>query len=311
MVGTAVRSAGPAYRGSVEVLAGQWWRAREQAHAARVDTLTAGHRERRAAGQAHPVEDFLFTYYRFSPAAVRRWHPGPHVRLADAAGTARAGWPLHRVVGDGVELDLAAYLAKRGETVRFVHELLSRTAARPAQLGCLGLHEWAMVYRLPQRQLRHPGWPLRLGPAGTDAVVEANTLRCTHFDAFRFFTEPARPRNTLTPTRATQPDLDQPGCLHATMDLYKWAMKLAPAVPGELVADCLELARAVRELDMRASPYDLRALGYQPVPIETPEGRAAYVSEQRTYAARGQMLRSHLVALCADLLATSRPGSPG
>ena len=27
----------------------------------------------------------------------------------------------------------------------------------------------------------------------------------------------------------------------------------------------------VRELDMRASPYDLRELGYEPVPIETPE----------------------------------------
>jgi hypothetical protein len=35
------------------------------------------------------------------------------------------------------------------------------------------------------------------------------------------------------------------------------------------------LARDVRELDMRASPYDLADLGYPPVRIETPEGRAA------------------------------------
>ena len=58
------------------------------------------------------------------------------------------------------------------------------------------------------------------------------------------------------------------------MDLYKWAYKLAPATPGELLADCFALAADVRELDMRASPYDLADLGYAPVPIETPAGRA-------------------------------------
>ena len=47
------------------------------------------------------------------------------------------------------------------------------------------------------------------------------------------------------------------------MDLYKWAYKLSPATPGELVADCFELAADIRELDMRASPYDLRDHGYE------------------------------------------------
>ena len=86
------------------------------------------------------------------------------------------------------------------------------------------------------------------------------------------------------------------------MDLYKWAMKLAPGIPGELVLDCFELARELRTLDMRASPYDLRALGYEPVPIETAEGRASYVREQREYAVRGQALRSRLIAACDALL---------
>ena len=80
---------------------------------------------------------------------------------------------------------------------------------------------------------RHPV-PLRLGQAGTDAVVEAHPIRCTHFDAFRFFTPSAVQLNRLQPTRATQVDLEQPGCLHASMDLHKWAGKLGPAVPGEL-----------------------------------------------------------------------------
>ena len=66
-------------------------------------------------------------------------------------------------------------------------------------------------------------------PAGTAEVVEDNRVRCSHFDAFRFFTAPARPLNLLAPTRETQHELEQPGCLHANMDLYKWAYKLSPA----------------------------------------------------------------------------------
>ena len=82
--------------------------------------------------------------------------------------------------------------------------------------------------------------------------------------------QPARPLNRLQPTRETVPALEQRGCLHANMDLYKWAFKLAPLTPAELTADCFELARDIREVDMRASPYDLRSLGYGPIAIETP-----------------------------------------
>ncbi len=120
-----------------------------------------------------------------------------------------------------------------------------------------------MVYRTDRP--RHSAVPLRLGAAGTDAVVESLPVHCTHHDAYRFFTAAARPRNAVSPTRADQVALEQPGCLHATMDLYKWAYKLSPATPGELLADCFALAADVRELDMRASPYDLADLGYPPV----------------------------------------------
>jgi hypothetical protein len=200
-------------------------------------------------------------------------------------------------------LDLAGYLARRGDLVRWIRALLTATASRPPQLACFGLHEWAMVYRLPADGVRHAGWPLRLGTAGTDAVVDRHPVRCTHFDAFRFFAEPARGLNAVQPTRAEQLDHEQPGCLHATMDLYKWAYKLAPAVPGELLLRCFLLARDVRELDMRASPYDLSRLGYQPVPIETAEGRAAYVGAQREFGERADRLRTELVDVCDALLA--------
>src|SRR3954462_11899890 len=85
-------------------------------------------------------------------------------------------------------------------------------------------------------------------------------------------------------------------------DLYKWAYKLSPAVPGELVADAFELAVDVRELDMRASPYDLRNHGYEPVAIETPEGKAEYAAAQRGFAAKGAGLRRRLLRVCDELL---------
>jgi len=79
------------------------------------------------------------------------------------------------------------------------------------------------------------------------------------------------------------------------MDLYKWAYKIVPLIPSELVADCFELARDIRILDMRASPYDLSGLGFEPVRIETPAGRAEYVAAQRSFAERAAALRRRLI----------------
>jgi hypothetical protein len=276
------------------------WTALSAAHEARVDRWTEPHRERRRRGEAHPVLDFLFTYYSETPGRLRRWQPGPGVALAGPAP--HAGWRWYTADGEVVRLDVAAFLADRGDTVRFVRRLLAKTASRPAFSGCFGLHEWAMVYR--DTETRHPV-PLRLGQAGTDAVVEAHPIRCSHFDAFRFFTPDAVGRNRLQPARETQPELEQPGCLHAGMDLYKWAYKLSPATPSDLLADCFELALEIRELDMRASPSDLRAHGYQPVAIETPEGKAEYVAAQRGFAERGAVLRQRLIDVCDVLLGTS------
>ena len=278
-------------------LAVEEWTARAAAHEARVDRWVTPHLERRRRGQPHPVLDFLFTYYSETPGRLRRWHPGPGVALAGPAP--HEGWRWYRADADGtVRLDVPAFLADRRDTVAFARRLLAATASRPPSTGCFGVHEWAMVYR--DRQTRH-AVPLRLGPEGTDAVVEAHPIRCTHYDAFRFFTPAAVGRNRVQPTRETQPALEQPGCLHAGMDLYKWAYKLSPATPGELVADCLELAAEIRELDMRASPYDLRDHGYAPVAIETPEGKAEYVTAQRTFAERGAVLRQRLLDVTNEL----------
>ncbi|CAN5469771.1 hypothetical protein BH10ACT9_BH10ACT9_13270 [soil metagenome] len=280
------------------------WTARAAAHRERAEVFLAPHRRRAAAGEAHPVWDFLFTYYSLRPRQIQRWHPGYGVVLAGpAAGDylGRAGYRPHR---DGVTVS-ADHLRARRDTVAFVAELLDATAARPAQLNCFGLHEWAMVYRT--NDIRHQAVPLRLGSSGTDAVVESMPLRCTHFDAFRFFTDDAVPRNATALTREQQVAHEQPGCIHAAMDLYKFAGKLGPLIDSELLVDCLELAAAAREVDMRASPYDLTEYGFAPIRIENATGRAEYVRCQSDLAQRAASLRSALRDRC-DLLLVSATG---
>ncbi|MFL6087302.1 MAG: 3-methyladenine DNA glycosylase [Mycobacterium sp.] len=273
-------------------------------HHKRVDDFCGPHRRRARVGEAHPVWDFLFTYYSLRPRQLRIWHPGFGVALGGAAADRqleRSGYGRGRH-GVTVARD---HLLARADTVRFIARLLRATAARPARLNCFGLHEWAMVYRAPT--VRHGQVPLRLGQAGTDAVVESMPLRCSHFDAYRFFTEPATRRNAKELTRDGQVAAEQPACIHANMDLYKWAFKLGPLVESELVMDCLELAADARALDMRASPYDLRDYEFEPIAVETTAGRAEYVRAQQDIAERATPLRATLADRC-DLLVTAAAG---
>jgi hypothetical protein len=282
------------------------WQAAAQAHRDRVDALVGTHppRHRDEAGNdvIHPVWGFLFTYYSFRPAQLRRWHPGFGFGLAGPAARRYLDYSGY-TDSDGVVAVDARHLDKRRGTVDYIAELLEATRDRPARLNCFGLHEWAMVYSASPEQTRHAGVPLRLSPDDTDAVVRSLPLRCTHYDAYRFFTEPAQPLNLTVLNRATQPAFEQPGCIHAGMDLYKWAYKLSPLIPSRLVADAFELALDFRELDMRASPYDLSALGFAPITIEDASGRADYVRAQAALGERAQALRSRLVTSCRVLVA--------
>lgn len=268
------------------------WEPLARAHADAADALTAGHRERVGRGEKHPIEDFLFEYYSVRPSRLRRWHPGPGIVLADAPEHAR--WTFYRDDARGTQVDVDAFRAARGRGLAHIVRLLEATANRPARYGCFGLHEWAMVYRANDDR-RHP-LPLRLGQDGTDAVVEANPIACSHIDAFRFFTPAARPLNTLQPTRETQVAMEQPGCLHATMDLYKWCEKLTPAVPSSLTLEAFALALEVRQVDMQASPYDVSAFGLDAIAVETAEGKREYARRQRDFADRGQDLRARILA---------------
>lgn len=267
------------------------WRQRQEAHHERVRPWITPRLERRKAGRKHPVDDFLFDYYHWRPAQLARWHPGAGVRLT---GNVRE-WG--QVRGYIVSSDVASADTGAAEPGIVDHtlDLLTATASRSPGLGCFGRHEWAMVYGLSAEQVRHSSWSLRVSPAEVAEVVESSPLRCTHFDAYRFFTPGAHPRNMHTLTRASQVEYEQPGCLHASMDLYKWAYRCYPIVSAELTADCFELARDARELDMRAAPYDLIDLGFEPIAIESAEGRAEYLAMQRSIFERAADLRQRLI----------------
>ena len=299
--------AGTVPTGLSTTLSAAEWGERVAAHTDRIEGLIGPYLRARRRGEKHPVIDFLFTYYSARPAQVLRWHPGYGVGLVDAPGYGEL--EAYRRVDEDTVAVSDELLRRRQTLLGAIVEQIRATASRPARFGCFGLHEWAMVYRTDET--RH-ALPLRLGATGTDEVVESLPLRCTHYDAFRFFTPEAVGRNATSLSRDVQLLHEQPGCLHATMDLYRFCLKLGPLVSGELLADTFELALDARILDMCASPYDLTALGYPPVPIETPAGRAEYLRRQTVLAQRGEHLRERVGRTCEQLLRAAGPArNPG
>jgi hypothetical protein len=268
------------------------------------DVHTRPARMRRDRGLPHPIADFLFEYYPFPFSLLEKWHPGIGVTLQAEARPAvfSERWYLHG--NGGLTLDPGQLSAKQRLRFARMLELLVATRDRAPHFACHGLHEWAMVYG--GREVRHERTlRLRLPQAEIDALVESRPVCCSHHDAFRFFAAAARPFNRLQPDLDNRVHLEQPGCLHANMDLYKWAAKAMPWTGSELLLDCFELAVELRDLDMRASPYDLSEWGREPVRIETPAGRRIYEEEQKRLAASAAPLRARLIAVLSRI-----PGTP-
>lgn len=265
------------------------WRGRQVAYLSRMRPWSEDRVRRLSRQHKHPVHDFLFEYYAYRPSYLTRWSPGVGVRLEGATEYDLDWQAWFRPCDGGWVLPAGEFPQRRIPFLHWAINYLETTGAREPFFGCFGLHEWAMVYR--EEQIRHGRVPLRLGRSETDSVVESSALQCTHFDAFRFFTPDAVPLNRLPLHRETTTAHDQPGCLHVTMDLYKWAFVIAPYSSAEVIADAFELAVSTRVLDMRASPYDLTAFGFQPIPIETRKGREEYVEAQRTLYGKAQVVR--------------------
>jgi hypothetical protein len=278
---------------NVNILLRCEWHDRLARHGERLRPYSNERLARMARREKHPVRDFLFEYYAYRPAHLLRWSPGADVLLEDALPD-DLEWHEFTGVNRGLVLTAGSFPAHRASFTRWALEYLRGIADRPPQFGCFGLHEWAMVYRTDD--VRHARTPLRISRQTIAATVEAEQLCCTHFDAYRFFTTAAAPRNRIQLSREVTDQFDQRGCVHVTMDLYRYAHKISPWVSGELIADTFLLAWKARELDMRASPYDLTSFGLTPIPIETRAGKEEYVECQRRLAEEAIPLRTRLIA---------------
>lgn len=273
------------------------WEGIASSHLGSVRTYTDGPRYRRDRGERHPVEDFLFDYYPYAFSLLEQWQPGAGVSLRFEY---REDLPpqftgkRYRIENDLCFLDTEKLTEKERDRLGWIAGLLRATQSNPPNFACHGLHEWAMVYRA--EEIRHASLaPLRLPQEQIDALIESRPIACTHHDAFRFFAKQARPMNRIQPSLDTRHGNEQPGCVHANMDLYKWAAKSMPWIGSGLLLEAFRLASELRDLDMRASPYDLSGWGVVPVKIETTEGRRDYETEQRRLAGISAGLRSRLI----------------
>jgi hypothetical protein len=276
------------------------WQQKKSVHEKKIGELTDDYLKRRSHQQKNPVMDFLFEYYAFRPAYLKSWSPGFGALLT---GGAFHNWRFDEMsfVDGDVFLDIKNFPKNRTPSLKWILEVLNQSADRAPSFGCFGMHEWAMVYK--SENIRH-NLPLRMKPKELADFVESRPLVCTHFDAFRFFTDDAKPRNKFELNREAFAEKEQPGCLHTNMDLYKWAFKMYPWISSETIGHAFELAVETRVVDMRASPYNLRERGLEPITIETEEGRLEYLEKQREIYKKSQPIRERLINEYRHLLKT-------
>ncbi len=272
------------------------WQETAALYTHKVKLWTEPYRQKKFSGSKHPVHDFLFSYYSYSMGRLETWHPGVGIVL-DLAGEHKPkqfNEKYYRQIDESIFLDPTLMAKDRTPRLRWIQRLLESTQEKTANFACFGLHEWAMVYQVDDVRHRE-SVPLRLTQKETNKALEARIVRCSHYDAFRFFSKPALPMNRLKPDNDNRLEMEQPGCLHTNMDLYKWCYKAMPWLPSTLLWECFLLARDIRELDMRASPYDLTDYKLAPVKIETKQGREEYEDLQRKLSKRSEPIRKKLI----------------
>jgi hypothetical protein len=263
----------------------------------------------------HPIYNFLHSYYSYSTEEIKTYSPGMGYALSNTADFADSN--RHHLIHKAMIKipDCNSYIAKPSfaikpvkrygeEAVTRIRDILEATVNKPPHFSCFGLHEWAMLYRgkrLDENDpsTRHqPQLRLRVSQQVIDDTVGKNQIVCTHFDAWRFFDPAAQPLNVFHPmSRKEQVNYEQPGCIHATMDLFEYAYQLYPFVSSDMLAECLSIALIARKIDMRASPYDVSSFDgcEEPLYVETNEGKLAYIKEQQqlyklSFPARQELL---------------------
>ncbi|WP_124053886.1 3-methyladenine DNA glycosylase [Arcanobacterium ihumii] len=297
----------------MKILPVEDWTNRWNHHVREADARTAPHIQRRERGEKHPLEDFLWEYYPLRAGRFRTWYPGidddgavglerPSSCLVEACiywnKLAHSRW--FRTDDDALTcyLNVPAFVEYRHHGINFLRKLLTKLQNTTPVFGCLGWHEWAMAYKVDE--LRH-SLPLRLGQDRTNAIVEQAHIRCTHFDAYQFFSPQAIDLNMVRPTYETVLDYEQPGCIHVNMDLLRACIQLGPLIPGELLLESYDLARRARTIDMAASPYNCEAIGLKPILIETTEGKAEYIRAQQELAETARPIRAKVLDILSSV----------
>lgn len=286
---------------ATQIIPEEAWLSKKEAHENRVDKLLSDYLAARSRHKKNPVLDFLFEYYAFRPANLRRWSPGINVRLQFSDINLLPEISELEIEGNEAFVNPHLFPEKRYSSLKWMLSLLENSRGKRPSFGCFGMHEWAMVYKTEKP--RHDQVPLRMEPRELADFVESRPLLCTHYDAFRFFTEPAKPMNRFELSRAAFSNTEQPGCIHTNMDLYKWAFKIYPWISSDIILEAFEFALEARTIDMQASPYDLSNAGLEPIKIETEAGRILYKQKQEEIFSKGVPLREKLIGEYKKLLA--------
>lgn len=268
------------------------WQQQRATHRRQISSRIDDYLERRSHQHKDPVMDFLFEYYAFRPSYLKSWSPGLGTLLINVGSKDWRFEEMEYLDGDCF-LDITHFDKDRISSLQWILDLLKKSANRKPSFGCFGMHEWAMVYKTDR--VRHDYLSLRMDMDELADFVESRPLVCTHFDAFRFFTDEAKPQNKFELNREKFAEMEQPGCLHTNMDLYKWAFKMYPWISSNTIRRAFDLAVETRVMDMKASPYDLREQGLEPIKIETDGGRREYMAKQRAIFEKSQPIRRQLI----------------
>ena len=275
------------------------------------------------AVHVHPIYNFLHSYYRYSITELKLYSPGVGNYIFDNV-THSGQYLLHPLVTPidmndescskyALQLTPTVIKSKRYNmnTISRSKDILESTIHKNPYFSCYGMHEWAMLYSSRSSQEIDPSsrhqskLKLRVSQKIIDDAVESKVLTCTHYDAWRFFNPSAQPMNVINPlTRQNQLEHEQPGCIHATMDLFKYAHQLYPYVSSEILRETIQIALNARKIDMRASPYDVSHIEGCEIPIcvETNEGKLLYAKEQMSLYNTSMPIRKKLFQIYTEFI---------
>lgn len=282
------------------------FKTKQQFHKSQLSDITNEYINRANQQSKHAVIDFLFEYYSFRPARLLQWSPGlSYCILPDETRDFCDVKSLSSLKSSSVNeqgafcIDAHEFPKLRLDGLLRAINLLKSSHNRAPNYGCFGLHEWAMIYEA--RDIRHPQLSLRFSHKEIRSIVESHTLKCHHYDAYRFFSKSAVQFNAYPLDKDNREAFEQPGCLHANMDLYRWAFKYYPWVDSDLIRSAFLLAKDIREVDMRASPYDVSCYDLTPIKIETLSGKNEYIDYQKYFFNQAKPLRLALLKQLKNL----------